>query len=93
MSNKVQWVGSRINHAPRPALIQRFVTAKAKASSETTHIGLMINGDCWQYCNYTGRNTILLPVAAKEPDCPQCKFIMRRDNIRINMAVRFEEMR
>lgn len=90
MSDKIQLGRLRSSFEQRPSLVAYYVTAKSKAASDTTHIGLMLNGDCYQYCNRAGRNTILLPVAGSKVDCPQCKFVMQRDNIRVNMVVKFE---
>lgn len=87
MSDKVRWAGSRAG-VPRPESIERYVVAKVDVNG-STHLGLMVEGVCFQVCNYA-QNPILLPVADGEVECIQCKHIMRRDNIVINMSVKFE---
>lgn len=89
MSDKVRWAGSRAGCIPRPALIDRYVLAKVEVNG-STHIGLMVEGVCFQVCNYA-QNPILLPVADGEVECLQCKHIMRRKNIAVNMKVGFTE--
>lgn len=89
MSDKLRRGGLGTLDHPRPALIDRYVTAKGKVSGKT-HVGLMVDGFCFQLCNYTGRHTVLKPVANREVECRQCNYIMRRDNISINTSVKFE---
>lgn len=69
-------------------VVSHYVTAKVTASSKT-HVGLMLNGDCYQLCNNTKR-TILLPVADSEVECEHCQYVMRRDKICVNTVVKFE---
>lgn len=94
MSDKVKWGGSRIRGAPWPEpMVEHYVAARVDVNG-STHLGRMVDGDvCVQVCN-TARNPILLPVPGKPPvECEECLNIMRRKNIAVNTAVRFEAMR
>lgn len=88
MSDKVRWAVPGTG-APRPVLIDRYVVAKVHVNG-STHIGLMVEGVCFQICNNT-RNPILLPVPDRDVECLECKHIMRRKNIAVNMTVGFTE--
>lgn len=89
MSDKIRWAGPRAGSADwSMPVVSHYVTAKVTASSKT-HVGLMVNGFCFQLCNNTKR-TILLPVPDEGVECEHCQYIMRRDKITVNMSVKFE---
>lgn len=89
MSDKVRWAGSGAGCVPRPALIDRYVVAKVHVKG-CTHIGLMVEGICFQICN-TARNAVLMPVVKEPVECEQCLLLMKRMGIAVNMSVIFEE--
>lgn len=94
MSDKVRWPGSgTMGIAPRPALIDRYVAARADVNGDT-HIGRVTpNGVIVQVCE-TAPNPVLLPAPeGAAVECPECLYIMRHDNVFVNTAVRFEQLR
>lgn len=96
MSDKVRWPESGIRSVSRLApFVDRYVAARVEVNG-VTHIGrLTPSGVCVQVCE-TAPNPVLLPVAevaVVAVECPECRHIMRRDNLFINTAVRFEALR